>query len=773
MDKSDDGSFILSVDTNTHSGSSLPSCPSADSSTSYDVQRERLADDRDNDYDGLDWTKYPGYARAPHTKRQFTSWTWKHGYRIQHIKSETVYWLCKPCIWKKAYNPALYASTGGSHSQIRHLKDKHSLDQSGPIQKKRRLNFQGSTPATIEQALANQRISDFSPERFKTALVRWMAYANIAYRQVELEQFHALLKLAYADIEAIGCLPTADTVARWTLRNFQAHKSPIIQILAEVDGNIHFTFDLWTSGNLLCLNGVYAHYLDAFGKKKKILLSIPSISDSHTGENIAKGVGDIITEFGLETRIGYFVLDNAANNDKALEVLGSIFGFDPRKRRIRCAAHILNLVAMQIMYGKDLKAFEAENADVRHLREDLELWRRKGALGKLRNIIIWITDRHADGGRSREFKALQVEHQNSLLEESERHPAPAELKRPNDTRWNSHYYAFETACRNRAAIDAYVEKEERAFTTRLEQVMQKNKRRDTASQIKLPTRPAVVEDKLSADDWITITRYMQTLKPLMLVTKKLEGCPQEGRNGCMWEVLPCYEFLLAHFERLAEHYKHDPDEDLRLNIQLGWQKLDEYYKKLDDTEVYVAAVALHPKYRLAKIKQMWADREEDGWPATAERQLHDLWQNYKSRQLPEQPSERQPDDDILDEILNPTTLPSMEDLFGPMEQLHRKREQPREPLPDEMDEFQGTVDASFNTVRDPVNFWVLHRQRWPRLSRMALEIYGIPPTEADNERLYSKCGDMVTKRRNRLSANAIGAAQCLRQWDEDGIIDWK
>lgn len=55
----------------------------------------------------------------------------------------------------------------------------------------------------------------------------------------------------------------------------------------------------------------------------------------------------------------------------------------------------------------------------------------------------------------------------------------------------------------------------------------------------------------------------------MLVTKKLEGCPQEGRNSCLWEVLPCYTFLLAHFERLAELYKHDPDGDLRLNIQLG------------------------------------------------------------------------------------------------------------------------------------------------------------------------------------------------------------
>ena len=115
----------------------------------------------------------------------------------------------------------------------------------------------------------------------------------------------------------------------------------------------------------------------------------------------------------------------------------------------------------------------------------------------------------------------------------------------------------------------------------------------------------------------------------------------------------------------------------------------------------------------------------------------------------------------------------MEDLFGPMEQLHWRPAQPQPPPPDEMDEFQGTVDASFNTVRDPVSFWVLNRRRWPRLSRMALEIYGIPPTEAENERMYSKCGDMVTKRRNRLSANAIGAAQCLRQWDEDGITDWK
>jgi hypothetical protein len=730
----------------------------------------------DNAYKGLDWSKYPGYARAPHTKRQHTSWTWQYGYRIQHINTETVYWLCKFCVAKKDSKAAMYALNGGSHSQIRHLKDKHNLDANGPIQKKRRLDFNGgaSTNTTIEQALLNQRISSFNPERFKTALVRWMAYANIAYRQVELPQFHDLLRLAYADIDAAGCLPTADTIVRWIKRDFQAYKSPIIELLNKVEGNIHFTFDLWTSSNLLCLNGLYAHYLDAFGKKKKILLSIPSITDSHTGENIAQGVASIIQEFGLKERIGYFVLDNAANNDKAIQTLGTIFNFDPVKRRLRCAAHIVNLVAIQIMYGKDLEAFETETTNIQHLLQDLEMWRRKGALGKLRNIIMWITDRHADGSRLREFKALQAEYQSSLIEEYKRNRPSTELKRPNNTRWNSHYYAFEMACRNRAAIDAYAEKEERAFNIRLEQTQQKNRRR--GNQISLPTKPTIVEDKLSVDDWITITRYMEILKPLMLVTKKLEGYPQEGRNGLMWEVLPCYEFLLSHFERLSNQYEHDPDNNLKCNIQLGWQKLDEYYKKLDDTEVYVAALALHPKHRLARIKEMWANREEEGWVAMAENQLKDLWNGYKGL-LDSTPEQHQPDEDILDEILLPTTPPSEEDIYSPMEQLNQKPEQQRQqqqlPLQDEMDEFQGAVDPSFNTVKDPVNFWLLNRHRWPCLSRMALEIYGIPPTEADNERLYSRCGDMVTKRRNRLAANTIGAAQCLRQWDEDDIIDWK
>jgi len=46
---------------------------------------------------------------------------------------------------------------------------------------------------------------------------------------------------------------------------------------------------------------------------------------------------------------------------------------------------------------------------------------------------------------------------------------------------------------------------------------------------------------------------------------------------------------------------------------------------------------------------------------------------------------------------------------------------------------------------------------------MALKIFGIPPTEADNKHLYSQCSDMVTKKHHQLSTNLIRAVQSLWQ----------
>ena len=148
------------------------------------------------------------------------------------------------------------------------------------------------------------------------------------------------------------------------------------------------------------LNGIFAYWLNDAGKKQKLLLSLPSIDKSHSGTNIADGVAAIIKQFGLQERIGYFVLDNASNCDTAIECLAEIFNFKTKKCHLQYVAHIFNLIAQQIMYDTNLSAFEEDSEDPIQLKVELKCWRYKGALSKLCNIIYWITDKHADSGQS-------------------------------------------------------------------------------------------------------------------------------------------------------------------------------------------------------------------------------------------------------------------------------------------------------------------------------------------------------------------------------------
>jgi len=64
----------------------------------------------------------------------------------------------------------------------------------------------------------------------------------------------------------------------------------------------------------------------------------------------------------------------------------------------------------------------------------------------------------------------------------------------------------------------------------------------------------------------------------------------------------------------------------------------------------------------------------------------------------------------------------------------------------------------------PIAYWVAYQEKWPRLTRMALDIFSIPAMSDEPERIFSLAGCMVTERRNRLKGDAIQAAQCLKNW---------
>ena len=116
------------------------------------------------------------------------------------------------------------------------------------------------------------------------------------------------------------------------------------------------------------------------------------------GENQAEIIIQVIEEFKLGKHIGYFVIDNATNNDPAIDiVLKHFFPGMPLKRRnarrLRCLGHVINLAAKAFLFGTEFDAFERDVESTKEkseLLQELKLWRKRGPVGRLHNIITYI-----------------------------------------------------------------------------------------------------------------------------------------------------------------------------------------------------------------------------------------------------------------------------------------------------------------------------------------------------------------------------------------------
>jgi hypothetical protein len=123
------------------------------------------------------------------------------------------------------------------------------------------------------------------------------------------------------------------------------------------------------------------------------------VDGKYKGENLAKYVMEAITEYELQDKLGYFVMDNADNNDTIMVTLSTSLPlkfklqYDPIHHRLRCQGrHIINLSVKSFLFVTREENIE-EDKEVNIIKvtlEEIEEWRRKGPLGKLHNFVIWL-----------------------------------------------------------------------------------------------------------------------------------------------------------------------------------------------------------------------------------------------------------------------------------------------------------------------------------------------------------------------------------------------
>ena len=306
------------------------------------------------------------------------------------------------------------------------------------------------------------------------------------------------------------------------------------------------------------------------------------VDGEHSGENMAKYAMNVIIEYGIERNLGYFVTDNAPDNDAMMAPLSLALRrdhklqYDPLHYRIRCQGHVINLAVKSFLFVTNKENIEEDretNVFATTIK-DIEAWRKKGPLGKLHNFVV--------------FLAQSTQRLHHFLDLSGNHRIP----RDNSTHWNSWYMMLMTAWILRDAIEEFFD---------------------------LYATPDLKADRLTDQEWATIRTIKDFLEKLSMSTK---AC--ESKQSTLDLTLPSTDYILSLFEKLKAEHKDNPIFSPMFNS--GWSKMDKYYRLSDDTPAYIAAIVLHPSRKWRYIERHWKSE----WIAPAKASMRDFWEKkYK------------------------------------------------------------------------------------------------------------------------------------------------
>lgn len=605
-------------------------------------------------------------------------------------------------------------------------------------------------------------------------LIAWITTENLPFRIVESCSFQNIvhhLNPAFKDR-----IPSAMVLRDRLETLYKQAQGPVTELLKTARGRIHVTFDGWTSRNHLSLLGINVFFIDMDWGHRKLLLGLPSVQGRHTGENLADEVASMLAEFGIDSsRLGYFVLDNARNNDTAMAALAEEFRFDAEHRRLRCLGHILNLVVKQLIFGTNANAMETDDdvdMDLNAAGDELRKWRKKGPIGRLHNFVGTISN-------SPHLVQLLLEWQKEDIASGKlprTDAATGKARRPlmpvsdNETRWNSRYRMMQRA------------KLLRSYFSRLVIYIQEQWENDKL-QKKGVKKHTLLDDKLEDSDWDVVEAFVKVLGAFDAITNRLQGNGEPDkdgriRSGAFWEYFQSFEFLLNHLETLKTNADLvdglDPNSAtmVRSHINLAWEKLDSYYQKLCPP-AYASAIVLHPCYGWAALaKYFKGNPHATEWLSEYKHSVKKLWEK-DYRNIPLTPA------GISSSASASTTYKERSEFETFLDSAMQDDEDGMiamdagiDPSLDEYERYCRTWRRADPQLyqENPYLWWKAHEQEYPRLSRMASDVLSIPAMSAQTEREFSSCGRMIGPLRTRLDRRGIAMSQCVRSWKACGII---
>ncbi|KAI1514567.1 hypothetical protein Ptr86124_005890, partial [Pyrenophora tritici-repentis] len=476
-------------------------------------------------------------------------WVYQYGYRVASLREpHRTFFVCKYCHYRKIFcaYPEVTKSTSNAINYLAQKLLGHGYDRKGKLDSitlprgQTTLKMMTEGGVDVPQGVANE-LGNFDVQRFRYAAVTWLVDNNHPLREFETPAFRQIIE--FANPEAADALWVShNSVASFVMRLYRYMEPQVAQMLSSAISKIHISFDGWTTkGGKRGFFGVVAYFADADGTIRDLPIALPQLTGAHTGERIAKVVGNIIDVFSItRSQLRYFVLNNAHH-------------------RLRCGPHTLNLVGQIIIFGFDKDAYDNDQDEHKTEAAYLQEWRQQGPLSVLIDIINYI----------------QTPQQHDLFADCQRR---VNAKAPDQ----NFHGTFVRAAKLHNAVDEYAQ-------SHIERTMGAD---------------AYARSRNNKLTKAVITQYISVLEPLKEATKRLEARGKAGRFGAIYEVIPVFEAVLAVYEQLLKNHESvdynansAPEDHLPINLRAAWAKLNAYYTELDESPAHFAATCLHLYYK--------------------------------------------------------------------------------------------------------------------------------------------------------------------------------
>ncbi|CEJ95262.1 hypothetical protein VHEMI10752 [[Torrubiella] hemipterigena] len=261
----------------------------------------------------------------------------------------TRWWHCQPCYKKK--KAKRYKYSGGSSTIINHLRKEHSIMICGKHEASREVTkgrlgniasfLAGEAFHPTKKRKATTEEDELDPDALRELYCRYTVACSLPFAHVEQPAFRDLIR--YIRPAADDLLPkSAGTIKIDLKQGYDCKREFVKRALQNSLSSIYIVPDNWTSPNGLGAIGFMVQFVTEDYGLQSLVVGIKELEGQHSGENMAEAIMEFIREYGIASKVGYFVMDNASNMNTMIQTC--VYRYPPKFRALYRYPHKPNIL---------------------------------------------------------------------------------------------------------------------------------------------------------------------------------------------------------------------------------------------------------------------------------------------------------------------------------------------------------------------------------------------------------------------------------------------